>query len=259
MGLLNGVNGKMLPDNPVKRSEAVVILNRALGASVADSTSGLNSSSQNVWYSEDLGKAIHLGLIEANDSRNFDTAATRAEAFVLIARAFVFDRAEAAADELSAFTDTGSMTDEQLQAAAALAAEGIVNGTSATTLSPAAQLTRAEFVTMVTRVADQIIDSQPAADDDTPAADDTEDTDDSGNRQRDRIGRRSRQRAAGRRTAGARSGDPRRQHHCAARKRRLRVPRFPATWSMQPRRPTSHWMPWTQTAAWCSRARSRPR
>ena len=177
MGLLNGVNGKMLPDNPVKRSEAVVILNRALGASVADSISGLNSSSQNVWYSEDLGKGIHLGLIEANDNRNFDTAATRAEAFVLIARAFVFDRAEAAADELSAFTDTGSMTEEQLQAAAALAAEGIINGTSATTLSPSAQLTRAEFVTMVTRVADQIIDSQPAADDDTPAADDTEDTD----------------------------------------------------------------------------------
>ena len=47
---------------------------------------------------------------------------------MLIARAFVFDRAEAAADELSAFTDTGSMTEEQLQAAAALAAEGIVNG-----------------------------------------------------------------------------------------------------------------------------------
>ena len=178
MGLLNGVNGKMLPDNPVKRSEAVVILNRALGASVADSISGLNSSSQNVWYSEDLGKGIHLGLIEANDNRNFDTAATRAEAFVLIARAFVFDRAEAAADELSAFTDTGSMTEEQLQAAAALAAEGIINGTSATTLSPSAQLTRAEFVTMVTRVADQIIDSQPAADDNTPAADDTENTED---------------------------------------------------------------------------------
>ena len=76
---------------------------------------------------------------------------------MLIARAFVYDRAESAADELSAFTDTGSMTDEQLQAAAALVAEGIVNGSTATTLSPDAQLTRAEFVTMVTRIADNIL------------------------------------------------------------------------------------------------------
>ena len=179
MGLLNGVDGRMLPDNPVKRSEAVVILNRALGASVADSISGLNSSSQNVWYSEDLGKGIHLGLIDADDSRNFNTAATRAEAFVLIARAFVFDRAESAADELSAFTDTGSMTEEQLQAAAALAAEGIINGTSDTTLSPDGQLTRAAFVTMVTRVADQIIGEEtapaeePAADEETAPAEET--------------------------------------------------------------------------------------
>lgn len=163
MGLLNGVDGKILPNDPVKRSEAVVILNRVLGASVADSTGGLTGNPQGAWYIADLGRGIHLGLIDANDSRNFNTASTRAEAFVLIARAFVYDRAESAADELSAFTDTGSMTDEQLQAAAALVAEGIVNGSTATTLSPDAQLTRAEFITMVTRIADNILTPQEAA------------------------------------------------------------------------------------------------
>ena len=153
LGLLNGIDGKMLPDNAVKRSEAIVILNRALGADIADSTSGLTGTPQNAWYANDLGKAIHLGLIESNDSRNFDTAATRAEAFVLLARAFVYDRAEAAEDELSAFTDTGSMTDEQRQAAAALVAAGIVNGETATTLNPQGNLTRAQFVTMLLRIA----------------------------------------------------------------------------------------------------------
>ena len=162
MGLLNGVDGRILPNNPVKRSEAVVILNRVLGASAADSTAGLTGTPQNAWYINDLGKAIHLGLIDAADSRNFNTASTRAEAFVLMARAFVYERAEAASDELDDFTDTGSMTDEQLQAAAALVAAGIVNGSTATTLRPDAQLTRAEFVTMVTRVADQIITDEAA-------------------------------------------------------------------------------------------------
>lgn len=152
LGLLNGVDGKMLPDNAVKRSESIVILNRALGASVADNTSGLTGTPQNAWYVGDLGKAIHLGLIDASDSRNFDTASTRAEAFELLARAFVYDRAEAAEDELSAFTDTNNMTDGQRHAAAALVAAGIVNGETATTLNPQGQLTRAQFVTMLLRI-----------------------------------------------------------------------------------------------------------
>ena len=153
LGLLKGINGKIMPNNSVKRSEAIVILNRALGATQTDSVSGLAASQQSAWYSEDLGKAIHLGLITANDNRSFDTAATRAEAFVLMARAFAYDRAETAADELSSFTDTSSMTTEQKQAAAALISQGVVNGTSATKLSPSNKLTRAQFVTMIVRIA----------------------------------------------------------------------------------------------------------
>lgn len=160
MGLLKGSDGKMLPDNAVKRSEAVVMLNRALGATIADNTSGLSGTPSNAWYAADLGKAIHLGLIDANDSRNFDTAATRAEAFELLARAFVFDRAETGTDELNAFTDISTMTAAQQQAAAALVSAGVINGVTNTTLAPQATLTRAQFVTMITRVADEILTPQ---------------------------------------------------------------------------------------------------
>ena len=170
MGLLKGTDGKMLPDNPVKRSEAIIMLNRALGANVVDDTSGLSNTPSNAWYAADLGKAIHLGLIDANDSRNFDAAATRAEAFELLARAFVFDRAESGADELSAFTDISSMTAAQQQAAAALVSAGVINGVTDTTLAPQATLTRAQFVTMITRVANQILAPQEeTADADTAA------------------------------------------------------------------------------------------
>lgn len=170
MGLLKGTDGKMLPDNPVKRSEAIIMLNRALDANVVDDTSGLSNTPSNAWYAADLGKAIHLGLIDANDSRNFDAAATRAEAFELLARAFVFDRAESGADELSAFTDISSMTAAQQQAAAALVSAGVINGVTDTTLAPQATLTRAQFVTMITRVANQILAPQEeTADADTAA------------------------------------------------------------------------------------------
>ena len=70
-----------------------------------------------------------------------------------MARAFAYDRAETAADELSSFTDTSSMTTEQKQAAAALISQGVVNGTSAAKLSPSNKLTRAQFVTMIVRIA----------------------------------------------------------------------------------------------------------
>lgn len=45
------------------------------------------------------------------------------------------------------------MTTEQKQAAAALISQGVVNGTSAAKLSPSNKLTRAQFVTMIVRIA----------------------------------------------------------------------------------------------------------
>ena len=174
LGLLKGSNGKMLPNDPVRGSEALTILNRALGASQQDSTASLAASQQDQWYTAELGKAIHLNLIDANDSRNFSNAATRAEAFVYITRAFVYDRAESGADELSIFTDTGSMTDDQRQAAAALVASGIVKGDTATTLAPNKKLTRAEFVTMITRIAGNISSEYTGAADGSIVSGDTD-------------------------------------------------------------------------------------
>ncbi|MDO5142687.1 MAG: S-layer homology domain-containing protein, partial [Eubacteriales bacterium] len=166
MGLLKGVDGKMLPDHPVKRSEAIVMLDRALGATTAAPTTGLSRVPQHAWYANDLGKAIHLGLIAADDDRYFDAPASRAEAFELLARAFVFDRAQTASDALQPFTDADAMTAAQRQAAAVLVESGIIQGSTATTLAPQAQLTRAQFVTMITRVASHLVQPQ----EDAPAA-----------------------------------------------------------------------------------------
>lgn len=152
LNLLKGADGKLLPDHAVKSSEALTILNRTLGATVAADISGLHQVPQSAWYAEEVAKAVHLGLIDPSDTRNFDTNATRAEAFVLLARAFVYERAESPDDALSAFPDAGSMTDEQRRAAAALVGTGIVKGDNKGALNPSAKLTRAEFVTMLLRI-----------------------------------------------------------------------------------------------------------
>lgn len=152
LGLLKGSEGKMMPDQMVKRVEALVILNRALGTSLTADISGLTNVPANAWYRNDLAKARYIGLIDGKDSRSFEIGATRAEAFVLLARAFVYERAETDLAVLSAFTDADGMTAEQKNAAAALIAAGIVKGDTATTLAPNAKLTRAQFVTMLLRI-----------------------------------------------------------------------------------------------------------
>lgn len=159
MGLIKGIGGKIMPDSPVKRSEAITMLNRALGtAAEAEDLSGLTAVPEKAWYRAELAKGLHIGLIEAEDGRNFDAPATRAEAFVLFARAFGYDRAPTERDSFSVFTDTAAMTAEQRRAASELVAAGIVKGDTATKLAPAAPLTRAQFVTMLTRIACNTLD-----------------------------------------------------------------------------------------------------
>ncbi len=156
LGLLNGADdGTLKPDSTIKLSESLVILNRALGASTADPVSGLNVP-QNEWYANDIGKALHLGLISPSDTRNFNKSATRAEAFVFLARAFSLDGVLNLSC-LDQFTDTEGMTDEQKNAAAALISANVVQGVSSTELSPNGRLTRAQFVTMLIRIMPDIV------------------------------------------------------------------------------------------------------
>ncbi len=156
LGLLNGADdGTLKPNSTIKLSEAIAMLNRALGASKSDPTSGMDVPA-GVWYADDIGKALHIGLISPSDTRDFNKSATRAEAFVLLAHAFSYDGMPNL-PILDQFTDTASMTDEQKNAAAFLISAGVINGLSKTALSPNGQITRAQFVTMILRIAPNII------------------------------------------------------------------------------------------------------
>lgn len=151
LGVLKGIGGKMMPNNAVKRNESLTILNRVLGASVKDDISPMSQVAPGVWYYNDVAKAVHLGLIETTDKKNFDIATTRAEAFVFFARAFGYDNT-AEATSISKFSDTASMTAEQKRAASALISAGVVKGSTSGKLNPSGGLTRAEFVTMLFRI-----------------------------------------------------------------------------------------------------------
>jgi len=149
--LLKGRDGNIQPDAPMKYSEAIVILNRVLGSSGTSDVSGLSGVAK-TWYADDVAKALHSGFVDAQTTSNYNTAMTRAKAFELLARAFVFVDADNDLSALKSYSDIDTMTEAQKIAAAVLASKGIINGNSKGQLNPNGIVTRAEFVSMLLRI-----------------------------------------------------------------------------------------------------------
>lgn len=158
MGLLNGADGKLRPDDVITYAEVLVILCRALQAQQPGDISGLKNVPRDAWYTDGIAKAVHLGLIPQNDERNFNVSATRAATFEMLAKAFSYDGTDGAS-ALSNFRDTGTMTDAQKNAAGILAKTGIINGTEPNVLNPNGLVTRAQFITMLLRAVQDIATS----------------------------------------------------------------------------------------------------
>jgi len=153
-GLLNGVDGKLLPDAAVKSAEIVTILNRALGATITDDISDMKNVPVDAWYRNDVAKAVYLGIVKKTDTRDFNVGANRAQTFEMLSRAFAFETTNGG-EALAGFTDIGSMTEAQKNAASVLVQQKIVNGTSPGKLSPEGIVTRAQFMTMLLRMIPQ--------------------------------------------------------------------------------------------------------
>lgn len=151
LDLLKGRDGNIQPDAPMKYSEAIVMLNRILGSSGTSDVSGLPEIA-NAWYKDDVAKALHSGFIDAQTTSHYTAAMTRAKAFELLARAFVFVDADNNISALQNYSDTGTMTEAQKSAAAILISKDIINGNSKGQLRPDGILTRAEFVSMLLRI-----------------------------------------------------------------------------------------------------------
>lgn len=153
LGLLTGSGGYILPNQEVKVSEAITILNRALGAQTSASISTMPNLDKNAWYASEIAKACYLGLVDVTDTRTFAVSATREEAFVLIGRAFSYGEADTDTSVLEKFSDAGSLTGEARNVTAALVQAGVVEGNAYGELRPDGALTRAAFVTMLLRIA----------------------------------------------------------------------------------------------------------
>jgi lipoprotein-anchoring transpeptidase ErfK/SrfK len=150
-GLLQGFeDGTLRPDEPITTAQMITIITRLLSASEqADVTVPADA-----WYGEALKKAVRLGLISANAP--MDAPMSRQDAVSIMAKAFSLIPAEPDVSVLDGFSDKSSITDGNRPAMAALVSKGLLIGFGGS-LEADSNITRAEFLTIVYRVAENYI------------------------------------------------------------------------------------------------------
>ena len=150
-GLLTGTSADTLsPDDPITTAQMLAILDRVLSATQTADTSAL-SVPGGAWYAQDVAKAAYLGLIP-DGVTDYDAPLARQDALAMLAKAFGLTPANQSVSPLAAFSDAGKVTDANTPAVANLVSRGLVKG-FAGSLNADGSVTRAEFVTLLYRIA----------------------------------------------------------------------------------------------------------
>ncbi|MBP8640019.1 MAG: S-layer homology domain-containing protein [Oscillospiraceae bacterium] len=156
-GLISGFEDNTLaPDAPITTAQMITVLCRVLGATETADASSLGISAD-AWYFDSASKALRLGLI-SSETGNLEADMTRQNALSMMAKAFCLVPAEPNFAELSQFSDTGSISANNKGALAALVSEKFVTGYGGA-LNVSSSITRAEFFTVLYRVAQNYITS----------------------------------------------------------------------------------------------------
>lgn len=109
-GVLQGINGKLLPERTLTRAEAVTLIARVLGLDESDSQLPFNDVPADAWYAQSLAVALEHGVISPAEQFRPNAKVTRQEFTVMVARAFrtmglLRDPSEEAAEKVLAEID----------------------------------------------------------------------------------------------------------------------------------------------------------
>ncbi|MCF0122630.1 MAG: S-layer homology domain-containing protein, partial [Ruminiclostridium sp.] len=151
-GILKGCDATtMAPNNSLSTAEAVTILCRVLHVTGKGDTSDFEIPFR-AWYQDEAAKAVYAGLLDESYGTDLTQPITRGDAFRLFGNTFQLITADPDLSVLNQFPDTAYLTGDVQKAAAALVEAGIVTGGDGR-LQADKSLTRAEFATMLYRIA----------------------------------------------------------------------------------------------------------
>lgn len=159
LGYVNGVGGgKFEPNRQLTRAEFVTMLYRMADKPAANTAAGFTDVPQNAWYRDALNWAAEKGYVNGTGANTFspDGKITRQEVVTIL---FRYSGSQSGAETMftatydSQFTDSGAIAPWATTAMYWAIYNGVVNGTSPTTVSPTATATRAEVAAIFVRYA----------------------------------------------------------------------------------------------------------
>lgn len=159
LGYVNGVGGgKFEPNRQLTRAEFVTMLYRMAGKPAASTAAAFTDVPQNAWYRDALNWAAEKGYVNGTGANTFspDGKITRQEVVTIL---FRYSGSQSGAETMftatydSQFTDSGAIAPWAKSAMYWAVYNGVVNGTSQTTVSPTATATRAEVAAIFVRYA----------------------------------------------------------------------------------------------------------
>lgn len=159
LGYVNGVGGgKFEPNRQLTRVEFVTMLHRMAGKPTASTAAAFTDVSQNAWYRDAVNWAAEKGYVNGTGENSFnpDGKITRQEVVTIL---FRYSGSQSGAETMftaaydSQFTDSGAIAPWAKTAMYWAIYNGVVNGTSPTTVSPTATATRAEVAAIFVRYA----------------------------------------------------------------------------------------------------------
>ena len=129
------------PDTAMTRGMIVTVLARM---------EGVDTSASEPWYETGRQWAMQNGV---SDGTNMDQALTREQLATMLWR---YVGSPGASTDLSGYTDAGTVSDWATQAMTWCVSQGIIGGTTTTTLSPQDPATRAQVATILMRYIENI-------------------------------------------------------------------------------------------------------
>lgn len=154
-GLMDGVSAsEFAPDANMTRAMLVTILWRLEGEPVVNYLMPFADVDGGAWYAEAVRWAASEGIVEGVSASEFapDAEITREQLAAILWR---YAGEPATAANLAAFTDAASVSAYAADATAWCVEQGIITGTTATTLAPQGAATRAQCAAMLMRFAER--------------------------------------------------------------------------------------------------------
>ena len=156
-GLLNGSDGKIMPYDNMTRAQMATIMVRVFDAKISTDISRYTDATKDDWFYEYMSKAVAMGALSGKSATtlNPNDPITRQEVCVILNRLFILPTPTE--DVLSGFGDAANVADWAKSSVSAMVSAGYINGSNGN-LNPTANITRAEFATIMNRMVTQYID-----------------------------------------------------------------------------------------------------